>query len=210
MIYFSIDLETTGIDWNEDSIVEFGAILEDTNQQFSFEEIPKFNVLIKHPKYIGTPYALSLHSEIFKELAKPPGESLEKIISYKDLGTEFRSWALQQNKQFNFLNTSELMVNSKISINVAGKNFGTFDMRFLENLENFNDCVAFNKRIIDPSILYFDESLDSELPNLSICKQRAGINDLNIAHRSIDDAWDVIQVLRGKMYVQLERDDVAF
>jgi len=46
MIYFSIDLETTGIDWGQDTILEFGAILEDTDKQLPFDTIPKFNVLL--------------------------------------------------------------------------------------------------------------------------------------------------------------------
>lgn len=188
MIYFSIDLETTGVDWNQDTILEFGAIMEDTEKQLPFESLPKFNVLLRHPKYIGSPYALAMHTDIFTELAKPEGKSSEKIISFNDLGREFKLWTIKQG-----IDTSSKLI-------VAGKNFGTFDLRFLENLEGFSSYIKFHQRIIDPAVFYFNNSTDKELPNLSVCKERAGIQNTEIAHRTIKDAWDIIQVLRGKMY----------
>lgn len=188
MIYFSIDIETTGVNWNQDTILEFGAIMEDTEKQLPFESLPKFNALLRHPKYIGSPYALALHTDIFTELAKPEGKSSEKIILYNHLGIEFKSWLIKQG------------IDSSSKIVVAGKNFASFDMRFLENLEGFNSYIKFNQRFIDPAVFYFDSSVDKELPNLSLCKQRAGIQDTTIAHRTIKDAWDIISVLRGKMY----------
>lgn len=191
MIIFSIDLETTGIDWEQDTILEFGAILEDTNKQLPFETIPKFNVLLRHPKYIGSPYALAMHTDIFTELAKPPGQSKEKIINFNELGNSFKMW----------LTTQGIAFDEKII--VAGKNFGTFDLRFLENLEGFNEHINIHKRIIDPAILYFENDKDKELPSLSTCKERAGIIDTKIAHRTIKDSWDIISILRGKMYPKL-------
>lgn len=198
MIYFSIDLETTGVDWNQDTILEFGAIMEDTEKQLPFESIPKFNVLLRHPKYIGSPYALAMHTDIFTELAKPPGQSKEKIINFNQLGNSFKVWLTSKG------------IKSDEKIIVAGKNFGTFDLRFLENLEGFGEYIKFHQRIIDPAVLYFDNSADKELPNLSICKERAGIQNTEIAHRTIKDAWDIIQVLRGKMYPKTNEDAKYF
>lgn len=187
MIYFSIDIETTGVDWNQDTILEFGAIMEDTEKQLPFESLPKFNVLLRHPKYIGSPYALAMHTDIFTELAKPEGKSSEKIISYNELGRDFSLWLREQD------------IDTSSKITVAGKNFATFDMRFLENLEGFSSYIKFHQRVIDPAVFYFDGSMDKELPNLSLCKERAGIRDTTIAHRTIKDAWDIIQVLRRKL-----------
>lgn len=199
MIYFSIDLETTGIDWGQDTILEFGAILEDTDKQLPFDTIPKFNVLLRHPKYIGSPFALAMHTDIFTELAKAPGQSEEKIINFNELGNSFKMW----------LTTKGISFDEKII--VAGKNFGTFDLRFLENLENFNNHIKIHQRIIDPAVLYFDNEIDKkELPNLSVCKQRAGIQDTTIAHRTIKDAWDIIRVLRGKMYPKIHENSKDF
>ncbi len=195
MIYFSIDLETTGVNWKEHSILEFGAIMEDTENQLSFEEIPKFNCLLKYKNYVGSPYALAMHKQIFEELDKEitiPGCT---IIPYNKLGFEFAKWIFK-------LNEERISKGKKFfdKLIVAGKNFATFDMRFLENLEDFQNNIWFSSRVIDPAIFYFDNKIDKDLPNLKICKERAGIKNTEIAHRTIQDAWDVIQVLRGKMY----------
>lgn len=204
MIYFSIDLETTGTDWNQDIILEFGAILEDTENQLPFKDIPKFNCLLKHPKYIGSAYAIAMHGEIFSELAKPEGQSAEDIIPHDQLGKKFHEWICEVSKKHNNFIGFDPFKNEQIHINVAGKNFSTFDMRFLENLPEFKSHVWFNRRVIDPASLYFSDVYgDKEMPNLSECKKRAGIKNVEIAHRTIKDAWDIIQVLRGKMYPKI-------
>jgi oligoribonuclease (3'-5' exoribonuclease) len=78
MIYVSIDIETCGLDDKNHSILEFGAIIEDTDNPLPFETIPKFCTLLERPdnNYVGSPYALAMHKEIFQELAK----KLEKEI----------------------------------------------------------------------------------------------------------------------------------
>lgn len=192
MIYVSIDIETCGLDWNEDSVLEFGAVLEDTKSKIPLDLLPKFSRILEQEKYIGSPYALSLHKEIFDELAKKKSERTEKIIPNNQLGKEFRNWLID----WGF----EHKITEPLMINVAGKNFGTFDMRFLERIPGFKENVWFNHRIIDPGVLFYENDIDDELPNLMKCKQRAGLKDLKIAHRTIADALDVINVLRYKLY----------
>lgn len=207
MIIFSIDLETTGVDWDQDIILEFGAILEDTEKQLPFKDIPKFNCLLRHPKYVGSAYAIAMHGEIFSELAKPEGQSTEIIIPHYQLGKKFHEWICEVNKNNNNFIGFNPIEDEQIHINVAGKNFSTFDMRFLENLPGFKSHVWFNRRVIDPALLYFSGVYgDKEMPNLSECKKRAGIKNIEIAHRTIKDAWDIIQVLRGKMYPKISKN----
>jgi hypothetical protein len=45
--------------------------------------------------------------------------------------------------------------------------------------------------------LYVDWKTDSDVPNLLKCKERAGING-TVTHNALEDAWDVIEVLRKK------------
>lgn len=187
MKYVSIDIETCGLDWNEHSVIEFGAVVEDTQNELPLDQLPVFSKILSHKNYIGTPYALSLNKAIFDELAKK--ERTPDIIPADELGMAFRNWLFQQGFKEGY----------PIIINAAGKNFGTFDMRFLENIPNFKNHVWFNRRILDPAILYFNTNTDKELPNLSVCKQRAGIEDTTIAHRTVADALDVIRVLRTKL-----------
>jgi hypothetical protein len=45
--------------------------------------------------------------------------------------------------------------------------------------------------------LYVDWKADSDVPNLDKCKERAGIKGA-VTHNALEDAWDVIEVLRKK------------
>ena len=85
----------------------------------------------------------------------------------------------------------------KITINVAGKNFATFDQKFLDEYPDFYKGIRIRKRILDPAILFVDWKNDNALPGLEDCKERCGmIRD--VTHNSLEDAWDVIEVLRKK------------
>ena len=194
MIYISIDTETGGLDHDKHSFLEFAAIIENTNVQLPFDQIPKFTTLLERPDdtYIGSSFALAMHKEIFTELAKKPEERTEKVIPFYDLGKEFYQWIYSHNP--------ELCKNGKATITVAGKNFGVFDERFLENNPNFEKYIQIKSRQIDPAVFFFNNDTDQDLPNLSVCKERAGLKNTSIKHRALDDAWDVIEVLRGKLY----------
>jgi hypothetical protein len=81
---------------------------------------------------------------------------------------------------------------------VAGKNFGSFDVRFLRRLPKGEDLVkCFSHRILDAGPMFVDFNTDNVLPDLKLSKERAGISG-DVLHDSLDDAWDVIQVLRTK------------
>jgi len=82
-------------------------------------------------------------------------------------------------------------------ITAAGKNFGTFDKLFLEQIPQWNQVVKFRSRIIDPSILFVDWKTDEQLPSLNECKERSNVPGI-VTHNALEDAWDVIQILRTK------------
>jgi hypothetical protein len=90
------------------------------------------------------------------------------------------------------------MINSgtkPITLNVAGKNFGTFDKLFLQELPWWKKLIRTRQRVLDPAILMVDWKKDISLPNLTTCKERAGIEGV-VTHNALEDAWDVIEVLR--------------
>ena len=58
MKYVSIDIETTGLDPETCQILQVGAVIEDTQNLLPLEELPKFNCIVEHPAYTGSPYAL--------------------------------------------------------------------------------------------------------------------------------------------------------
>jgi hypothetical protein len=82
-------------------------------------------------------------------------------------------------------------------INVAGKNFGTFDKLFLERLPRWKQLIKMRNRILDPAILFVDWKSDESLPGLNLCKERSKIEGV-VTHNALEDAIDVVAVLRTK------------
>jgi oligoribonuclease len=82
-------------------------------------------------------------------------------------------------------------------INVAGKNFGTFDKLFLERLPRWKQLIKMRNRILDPAILFVDWKSDEALPGLGLCKERSKIEGV-VTHNALEDAIDVVSVLRTK------------
>jgi hypothetical protein len=100
------------------------------------------------------------------------------------------------------IKVTELMSkHKKIYLTPAGKNFSTFDKNFIDplllNISRSGEIIKFRSRVLDPAILYVDWSKDDALPGLSTCKERAGLDPL-VTHDALDDAWDVIELLRKK------------
>ena len=100
------------------------------------------------------------------------------------------------------IKVTELMSKyKKIYLTPAGKNFSTFDKNFIDpllsNISRSVEIIKFRSRVLDPAILYVDWVNDDALPSLSSCKERACLNPL-VTHDALDDAWDVIELLRKK------------
>lgn len=188
MRYISIDIETLGLDPLSHSTIQFGAVIEDTNNPLPLESLPRFECLISHQEYKGTPFAMSMHHELFVELAKG-AKSTKTIIASYNVAEEFAIWLQREGLE------SE---GGLIKINVAGKNFATFDKLFLEQLPNWKKNIRITQRIMDPAILYWDPKTDETLPNLEECKKRAGMSVTTVAHTAVEDALDVIELIRLK------------
>lgn len=189
MKYVSIDIETTGLNHDICNIIEFAAVVDDLKVQAPLEKLPTFQTYILQDHYIGEPYALSMHAEIFKKIANWQKAGVN-VSSPADLLVRFHT----------FLTTLGGYTNGNgvIKINVAGKNFGNFDSKFLEKLPHHNLLVKFNHRILDPGILYFDPEQDFEtLPGTESCMKRAGIPG-EVQHTALEDAINVVKLLRYK------------
>ena len=223
MKYLSIDIETTGIDSENDQILSVGIILEDTSKKLSFDEIPKLHIAILRDRISGSPYAINMNADLIETINsyQTAVDQDEKNDMVHFTGMQF----LQEDAvaeaifQFLYLNgiSSERpqdinvgqqvkMVGGKIVpmvnlrtkpvvITVAGKNFGTFDKLFLERLPNWKKLIRIQQRVIDPAVLFVDWTNDISLPNLSQCKSRAGFPEI-VTHNAVEDAWDVIELLR--------------
>lgn len=199
MKYVSIDLETTGLDAETCQILSIGAVIEDTNKRLEFNKIPKFHCTILHRNIKGEPFALNMNREIIKDISDYISGNEEKREALSKEKGIFVTENLVVNHFVSFLEQNGFYFDnqSPIKINVAGKNFATFDKLFLDKLHNWKHAVRVNQRVIDPSIMFTDWKNDEGLPNTNTCLIRAGI-DKETSHTAIEDAWDVITLLRTK------------
>jgi hypothetical protein len=220
MIYVSIDIETSGLDSEKNNILSVAAIIEDTTKKLSFEECPKFNCAIIQREITGSPRAITMNKELISNIGDfiegndDVREQLTKITTYQylekeEVAKEFY-WFLDENGLgHGLINNSGGYVEIRdgkhrpamnngtkpITINVAGKNFGTFDKLFLQELPWWQKLIKTRQRVLDPAILCVDWNQDTSLPSLLECKKRTNVNGI-VTHNALEDAWDVIEVLR--------------
>jgi DNA polymerase III epsilon subunit-like protein len=219
MKYISIDIETTGLDPEKNKVISVAAIIEDTENKLPFDECPKFNVAVLQNELIGSARAITINKQLISDIADYQDANIEtrklidseseyKFITEDEIAKNFYWW-LDENGLGNGLNENNgysTIVDGKIkpvingstrpiTINVAGKNFATFDMLFLKQLPWWQKLIKIRQRVLDPAILVVDWKNDTSLPNLKQCKERTGIEGI-VTHNALEDAWDVIEVMR--------------
>lgn len=220
MKYVSIDIETTGLDPENNQVLSIGAIIEDTSKKLPFDEAPKFNVALLHHQLTGHPRALTMNRDLIRLInIFLENDEKEVLSNYKELSQyiymkpdevaqEFFDFLWKNGFDYKFggIGKEARVIDGKtyplfngnikpILINVAGKNFGTFDKLFLEKLPWWKKLIQPKQRIIDPAILCCQWETDDTIPSLKLCKNRLGITG-DVSHNALEDAWDVIQVLR--------------
>jgi len=219
MRYLSIDIETTGLDPKTCQVLSIGAVIEDTNNIEHIEDLPKFHGVISQINISGDAYAIDMNRDLISNIVEYQGinnygdrSNLEKTTGMKfynnhEIVEEFYYWLAANG--FTELGKSQYTTTSRdglpapmitnktkpVNITAAGKNFGTFDLKFLEQLPRWKQLVRVRQRILDPSILYTNWVDDESLPSLSTCKQRANLPG-DVAHDALEDAKDVIMLLR--------------
>lgn len=221
MKYISIDIETTGLDADFNQILSIGAIIEDAANPLPYDKCPKFHAAIVREQLTGSPFAINLNKSLIESIAmwkeypkqrEAIEEETEMQFLYPDEVVEAFYDFLYENGFVEFdptdLNRRVKIKNGKTypmltsnmkpaSITAAGKNFATFDKLFLEKLPRWKQCIRLKQRVLDPSILFINWVEDTDVPNLLTCKQRADISG-EVTHNALEDAWDVIQVMRKK------------
>lgn len=215
MIYVSIDIETSGLNHDMNHVLSIGAIIEDTTKKLPYEELPKFNAIVLQNNIQGSPRAITMNKEIISLM----GEYLEGTNEVREVldnksGYQFYEeedvikafYAFLWDNGFSTLDSPSIHVHGKlkpiidgrtkpITINVAGKNFGTFDKLFLQELPWWQKLIRTRQRVLDPAILCVDWVNDTSLPSLTTCKERMNVEGI-VTHNALEDAWDVIEILR--------------
>jgi oligoribonuclease (3'-5' exoribonuclease) len=180
MKYISLDIETTGLYTDIDKILEVGAIIEDTNLKLPRIQCPTFHIYIDRERVFGDIFALSLNAHILKKILELRKTEDRALVKEDVVVTQFMEF---------------LKDNGIEKVTFAGKNFMGFDLQFLKKLPDFH-LVKYHYRALDPAVLFTDFVNDTCLPDLSVCKARAGFANTMVTHEALDDAWDVIELLR--------------
>jgi len=189
MKYISIDLEACGLITDRHSILEFGAVLDDLQNPLPIEELPRYHCYflpINDGDFIGSPYALSMHPKIFRRIA----EREEGYDYYSPLkfGYSFKQFLLKNGYEAE---------NDRVIINVAGKNFGSFDLQVLDKQTDLKKHVKIRHRFLDPGAMFATKD-DDAVPGTEQCLKLIG-EEPHVAHTAIEDAIDVIKLVRYKL-----------
>lgn len=220
MIYVSIDIETSGLNHDMNHVLSIGAIIEDTSKKLPFEQCPKFNAIVLQNNIQGSPRAITMNQNIislmglYLEANQEDKAKLQMVEDLQPYGYKFYTeddvikefYTFLWCNGFGSLDSPSVHVNGKltpiidgrtkpITLNVAGKNFGTFDKLFLQELPWWQKLIKTRQRMLDPAILMVDWANDTSLPNLTTCKERADVSGI-VTHNALEDAWDVIEVMR--------------
>lgn len=190
--YVSVDIETTGLDPNKNQIIEFAAVIEDTENIKPIEELPYFSKLVLHKEYTWNSIAARMNQDIWKEIQEIEEEQGKIFTMNRRSGDK---WIIPDVLFIEFSYFLNAHLGQKQQIVAAGKNFGAFDLQFLKKLPDSE--VVFHHRFIDPAMLFMDFKKDLVPPSLSECLKRAGL-DNTVRHRAKGDALQVIQLLRTK------------
>ena len=187
MRFVSIDLETTGGDPWVHEIIEFAAIIYDTRYPQTQADAPQFRVLFQPTFAHAQPAALRMNQALIEELRAPDFDTI--VLPLNELADRFAAFLLQHG----FVRHER----GRIRVQAAGKNFDKFDRIFLERLPSFRQTISFYRAALDPGLLYWNPTKDKQwIPNMVACKKRAGFDDLAVAHRALDDAWDVVRLIQ--------------
>ena len=134
-----------------------------------------------------------MHKELFLKMAKwqQGKEPTIQVCKPEHLMEEFYMFLAKE-----YVDDAKFINGYPIKVLAAGKNFATFDIRFIEKLPT-HQCypVEFNHRVVDPAMLYLNPNTDNVPPSMFECMKRAGIEG-DVAHTALEDALTVISLLR--------------
>jgi oligoribonuclease (3'-5' exoribonuclease) len=203
MNFLSLDIETGGLDPKIHSVLEIGLV----NQHEEWRRI----ILINRKQYIITPYCAHMHVNLLREIndimCREWAYNCILIINRNTVAVDVTDIYVSNLAEAFFKAVKELIKpDSEGKITLAGKNLG-FDLSFLKELGIVTEGI-FQHRWLDPSILYYEPG-DEVLPSTETCMRRAGLRHV-IAHTAVDDAMDVVRLLKIKLNLLCEKEVSCF
>lgn len=203
----SVDIETTGLDPEDSDILEVAAIV------FHLDPgnvgVESFHCFLKHDVIRWNEDTFNFHMKNgYFDYAKS-----EKLKSVPRMDTESFERAL-----VSFLAVNDVYDVSKPrggSATAVGKNFGSFDLQFLNKLNygSLKKRRLFKHRALDIGNLLWNPISDgTTLPSSEQCAERMGLSGAGITHRAMDDADMMVQLTRlavGKWLKKNAMSDAA-
>jgi DNA polymerase III alpha subunit (gram-positive type) len=185
MKYLAVDLETTGLTAGVNQIIEIAAILDDSDPSSQLaktvvKKLPRFHAFIAHNRMTWDTVALRMNWELMREILAAGTATIYEAM----LPKAFRQWL------------TDLGIPEDYKFTMAGKNFGSFDLGFLENVVGWREAVPMRHRFFDLTTIYFNPVKDQIPPSLEDCMKRLGMEDGCVKHRAIEDAEFVVLGLR--------------
>lgn len=196
MKYLSVDIETTGLDESFCQILEVGCVMADTlDFDTPVEDLPTFRSRFYYDRVVGQPFALHMNAKLVLDMDKRPAGY--NYMHPDSFWSNFTDWIRVQQ--------GHSVTAPKLSF--SGKNYGTFDSRFLWKLPRWNR-EYFRARVLDPGQFFLLPG-DNVLPDLKTCIARAGVQwDESKHHDAVEDARMVVKLNRVGLSQQW-RDSVA-
>lgn len=174
MKYVSIDIETTGLNPDTCQILEVAAVIE-LGDKTPVEDLPWIQFYVQSDYIVGEIQAIVMNAQLLERMSTASCTKLHKV---SQVLANFIKQHLGEGPW-----------------TVAGKNFGSFDYQFLKRLPKSN-LLHFRHRFLDPAMLYIEPGDDGP-PRMEKCLERAML-DIDVAHRALPDARQVVQLLRAK------------
>jgi hypothetical protein len=191
--YLSVDLETTGLEVSDSQIIQFGAVFDDLVTPI--DRLPKLELIVldEDDCYTGGSFAFNLNREIMRKISEATtwarhNPSLPAGFCYLGQLADIAQQWLMEEADFN---------PAKDRVTYAGKNFESFDARFLEELDFFEKLPR-RHRSLDIGSMFWVPGMDGGTPPGSEkCLIRAGF-DGSVKHEALDDALNVVKCIRAK------------
>lgn len=165
MIYVSIDLETTGLDPDQNQVLEIGAVIQ---QAGGAQVDDPFHAILHWENLTGSATALAMNARLIKLIADGEGYDPQE------------AWRMFEQWLGPHLTMGRIVV--------AGKNFASFDARFIRRAAP-HLLQKFHRRVLDPRS-FWTRPEDACSPSLAECLERAGLPPHNV-HNAFADAMAV-------------------
>lgn len=209
MRFMAIDIETTGLDPEQDQVLEFAAVYSNGD---AFDSLQRFRAVFLHERISGHPVALSMNAELISEIKNYLTEPSSKngivfpevaplpytvVCRPEEFAKYYVGWLEDRCGIF----PKDRL--SRQRILYGGKNVAGFDLLFLDKLHGFKEIKRYH-RVLDPAIYFIDPRIDSVPPDLAECQKRGFLPEVQ-GHRAMNDAESIVELMNVIFTDQLAR-----